>query len=38
LWCGGGGRVQVTNFTEKFQQAQTFIEAKYACFDTTGVS
>jgi hypothetical protein len=30
--------VQVTNFTDKFQQAQTFIEAKYACFDTTGVS
>lgn len=30
--------MELRNFTEKFDRAQAFIEAKFACFDTTGVS
>jgi len=30
--------VEVKNFTDKMQRAQAFIEAKFACFDHSGVS
>ncbi len=30
--------MEIKNFTDKMERAQAFIEAKFACFDTAGVS